>query len=83
MDLKREIDLAILDIGNRNYGLAEKRLFDFLDVLDEVEKQLAIWVYGKAAPDPPGHDPAAEFRARYPHLRAAEDPDDPHEDFYD
>ena len=43
MDLKREIDLAILDIQNRNYGVAERRLFDFLDVLDDLEKRLKTY----------------------------------------
>ena len=43
MELTREIDLAILDIQNRNYGLAERRLFDFLDVLDNLEKRLRTY----------------------------------------
>ena len=41
--LKKEIDLAILDIQNRNYGKAEERLFDFLDVLDVLEKRLRTY----------------------------------------
>ena len=43
MKLKKEIDLAILDMQNRNYGKAEDRLFAFLDVLDAVEKRLATY----------------------------------------
>ena len=58
MDLRQEIDLAIMDIRDKNYGIAEERLFKFLDLLD-----------GKmgSQPDNP-NDPAAEYRKRYPML---------------
>ena len=39
-DLKPDIDQAILDIRDRNYGLAEQRLFKFLDTLDVLEREL-------------------------------------------
>ena len=39
-DLRPKIDQAILDIRDRNYGLAESRLFKFLDDLDELQRKM-------------------------------------------
>ena len=68
MDLRREIDLAIMDIRDKNYGIAEERLFKFLDLLDgtipssetEVGSQPDNTVFRDGSPE----DPAAEYRAK-------------------
>ena len=38
-DLRPEIDRIILDLRDRNYGLAEEKLFRFLDDLDKLQKK--------------------------------------------
>ena len=39
-DLRPVIDQIIFDLREHNYGLAEKRLFEFLDDLDELQREL-------------------------------------------
>ena len=41
MNLVKEINEIIVDLNNQNYGIASTRLFNFLDVMDGVEKELA------------------------------------------
>ena len=67
MNLVKEINEIIVDLNNQNYGIASSRLFDFLDVMSEVEKELQ----SKACRDYRG-DPATTYRADYAKIQGEE-----------
>jgi len=71
IDLRPKIDQIIFDLRDSNYGLAESRLFEFLDDLNELQNEceslknklesLKKNSIRLACSD----DPAAQYRRRY------------------
>jgi len=43
MDLRPKIDRIIFDLREQNFGMAESRLFQFLDDLDELQRKIRTY----------------------------------------